>query len=504
MSLLSRSGFLLRVLVTYTGACVLVVEILATRILAPHFGSSLTTLSSVLGVTLGALSIGYYSGGMLADRNLSWHTLGVLLTLAGVTTLLIWPLSILILPILGPAFTSGAGTLLGSMLLFLIPCGILGTFSPYAVALEQRFAPTLSAGRAAGNIFFWSTIGSIGGSIAAGFLLIPMFGIRMLIADIGISLLIIGIVILTQSGNMRARGAALVVSCLFVTTFAWAFPPTSSAVYAVDGVYQHISVSDVEIDGHAIRILWQDRNASSGIDLNSDDHAFPYTRIVAAAWTGREAPKRSLVIGAGAFVIPRFIAAASPESSVDVVDIEPGLEDIARQFFRYVPGSRVRSIIADGRTTLRDAGHYDLIMGDAYQATHSIPVHLTTQEFFRLVSDHLTENGIFIGNFIGSVDTSIHTYLPAAMRTLLTVFPHGRFYAMHDPKTAAEQNVMFIGCKRDGCIDPCSSAMKKSLDPILSTLCEREVPVSAEELKDHPLLTDDYAPVEWLTMNSVQ
>ena len=64
-----RAYHILRALVTYTGACVLVVEILATRILAPHFGSSLFTLSSVLGVTLGALSIGYYAGGILADRN---------------------------------------------------------------------------------------------------------------------------------------------------------------------------------------------------------------------------------------------------------------------------------------------------------------------------------------------------------------------------------------------------------------------------------------------------
>ncbi|TSC57401.1 MAG: spermine synthase [Candidatus Peregrinibacteria bacterium Greene0416_62] len=497
---LSRSGFLLRALVTYTGACVLVIEILATRILAPHFGSSLYTLSSVLGVTLGALSIGYYAGGILADRNPSWYTLGILLTFAGVTTLLIWPLSIVLLPLLGSAFASGAGPLMGSTLLFLIPCGFLGTFSPYAVGLEQRFAPALSAGRAAGNIFFWSTLGSIAGSIAAGFLLIPLLGIHILIGNIGTSLLVIGIVIVLLNGKVKARGKGFIISSMFIGACSLAIPYTSKAVFAVDGVYQRMIVQDTQIEDRKIRILWQDRNASSGINLENDDHAFQYTRIVAAAWKGKEPPKRSLVIGAGAFVIPRVIAAASPESNVDVIDIEPGLEDIAKRFFRYIPSDRIHSIIADGRTFLRDSGQYDLIIGDAYQATHSIPAHLTTQEFFALVKDHLTENGIFIGNFIGSVDTSRNSYLPAVMRTLLSVFPAGRFYAMNDSRSVAQQNVMFIACKSDPCIDPCSSAMKSSPDPILSTLCERDVPVYAADLEDHPILTDDYAPVEWLTV----
>lgn len=493
------SSFLLRALVTFTGACVLVVEILATRILAPHFGSSLYTLSSVLGVTLGALSIGYYFGGILADKHPSWKTLGILLVLAGVTTLLIWPLSLFVLPALGSSLQSGAGPLIGSMLLFLVPCGILGTFSPYAVALEARFAPGHSAGRAAGNIFFWSTLGSIAGSIAAGFTLIPLLGIKLLIAYIGIALFGVGALIMLM--HMRkGRGIGLLVSCLFLAGSALSVVERSEAVYAADGVYQRITVQDVALSDHTLRILWQDRNASSGIHLDNDDLAFEYTRPVAAAWTGREGPKRSLVIGAGAFIVPGFIAKSLPEAGVDVVDIEPGLEEIATRFFRFEPSPRVHSIIADGRTYVRDSEPYDLIMGDAYQASHSIPPHLTTQEFFTLVHDHLTDSGMFIGNFIGSTDLSKKTYLPAAMKTLLSVFPEGRFYGIQNPSGFEIQNVIFIACKSDACIDPCSSVFKRSSDPVLSTLCEREVKVDPADLAMHPLLTDDYAPVEWLAV----
>lgn len=493
------SSFLLRALVTFTGACVLVVEVLATRILAPHFGSSLYTLSSVLGVTLGALSVGYYIGGIIADKHPSWRTLGILIVLSGVTTILIWPFSLSVLPALGRSLSGGSGPLVGSILLFLVPCGILGMFSPYAVALEARFIPGHAAGRAAGNIFFWSTLGSIAGSIAAGFTLIPLLGIKLLIAAIGLSLLTVGAVMMLLTMK-KGRGIGFLISCLFLASSALSVPERSQAVYAVDGVYQRITVQDVAMDiaGNNLRVLWQDRNASSAVHLEDDELAFDYMRPVAAAWTGREPPRRSLVIGAGAFIVPGYIAKTLPDAEVDVVDIEPGLEDIATRFFRYEPTPRVRSIIADGRTHVRDSKPYDLIMGDAYQATHSIPPHLTTQEFFALVKDHLTDEGMFIGNFIGSIETSKKTYLPAAMKTLLSVFPEGRFYGIQNPEGFAVQNVIFIACKSDACIDPCSQAFKRSPDPVVSTLCEREVKVNAADLAMHPLLTDDYAPVEWL------
>lgn len=126
----------------------LVVEILATRILAPHFGSSLMTLSSVLGITLGALSIGYYAGGLLADRRPQWTVLGMLLSVSGVLTLLIWPLSFFCLQPLEMHLSVGTGALVASITLFLLPCAVLGTLSPYVIGLEQSLAPGMAAGRA--------------------------------------------------------------------------------------------------------------------------------------------------------------------------------------------------------------------------------------------------------------------------------------------------------------------------------------------------------------------
>lgn len=488
----------LRALVVYTGASILVVEILATRMLAPYFGSSLITLSSVLGVTLGALSTGYYVGGLLAERSVAWSKLGMLIAVSGGCTLAIWPLSTVLLEPLTMYLSVGAGAIMASILIFLVPCGVMGTLSPYVIALEQSLAPGIVGARAAGNIFFWSTLGSIIGSISAGFVLIPLLGVRWLIVSIGASLLIVGcLLIIGNRPNQRSH--ALVIGLALLGSLCGAVPQHSNALFLAEGVYQRIAVHDITLEGRNLRVLWQDRNASSGVDRDSDDLAFDYTRVPAVAWTGREAPRRSLVIGAGAFVIPDTIAAASPESVVDAVDIEPGLEDIATRFFRHNPNERVRSIVADGRVWLRGADPYDLIVGDAYQAAYFVPVHLTTREFFVLVKDRLTPNGMFVGNFIGSADFNHRTYFPSAAKTLRTVFPQGRFFAVLDPQSAAAQNIMFIGCKDDApCVNPCSATLRASRDPILSTLCDREIAVDDASLEKHMLLTDDYAPVEWL------
>ncbi len=498
MSISHVSRWSLRALVVYTGACVLVVEILATRILAPHFGSSLTTLSSVLGITLGALSIGYYIGGMLGERNACWNKLGIILLFSGLTTMCIWPLTSTILPFLVGHLSVGIGAIAASVLLFLIPCGILGMLSPYVIAIEQSLAPGIAAGRAAGNIFFWSTLGSIAGSIAAGFLLIPLLGVRMLIGGIGGSLVALGCIVMFIDGRSR-KNLWMMFPAALVAGGAIAVPERSIAIFAAEGVYQHIAVHDMRMGERNLRVLWQDRNASSGIDRESPDYAFDYTRAPQIAWIGRNPPQTSLVIGAGAFVIPDAIARSSPDATVDVVDIEPDLENIATEYFGHIPSNRVRSIIADGRVFLRSSGMYELIVADAYQATYAIPVHLTTREFFALAKEHLTEDGLFIGNFIGSLDTTRKNYLPSAMRTFLEVFPNSQFFAMNSAKSTELQNVMFVACRNSGaCIDPCSEVLKASKDPIISTLCNRSIEISLSDLSKHTLLTDDYAPVEWL------
>src|SRR4030042_1384357 len=127
-------------IVFITGGAVLIIEVTAFRILAPYFGSTLYSTSSIIGVILGALILGY---------SLNMQT----------------------------------GPLVLSLILFFIPSLILGMMSPFAIKLKSLEEKEI--GRVSGAIFFWSTLGSIVGSFAAGFFLIPSFGINIIIISVG-------------------------------------------------------------------------------------------------------------------------------------------------------------------------------------------------------------------------------------------------------------------------------------------------------------------------------
>jgi len=165
MNFLKRN-FLFFVVFT-TGAAVLIIEITATRILAPYFGNTLFTISSIIGIVLGALSLGYYLGGVLADKYPKFSIFFFLIFIAGIFSLLIQVFSKTILPAIGYSLDMKLGPPIVSLILFLIPSLILGMMSPFAIKLKTL--ELKEVGKVSGKVFFWSTLGSIFGSFLAGF-----------------------------------------------------------------------------------------------------------------------------------------------------------------------------------------------------------------------------------------------------------------------------------------------------------------------------------------------
>ena len=138
-----KENFLLFI-VFITGAAVLVIEVTATRILAPYFGNTLFTISSIIGVVLGALSLGYYLGGILADRHPRLSVFFLLILTAGLFSLLIQPFSETFLPLLGEIFGMKTGPPAASLILFFVPSLLLGMMSPFAINLVlQSYADVI-------------------------------------------------------------------------------------------------------------------------------------------------------------------------------------------------------------------------------------------------------------------------------------------------------------------------------------------------------------------------
>src|SRR5579864_4708872 len=189
--------------------CSLILELVAGRILAPFIGVSLYTWTSIIGVVLAGISLGNYLGGRIADRWPDRRTLGVLLIAGGLASLAILPLiniatSIPTGELLDPSSRLGGVLPLDraallilrivviTLLIFFPPSLILGMVSPVVIKLTLR--DLAHSGGLVGKVYALSTLGSIVGTFATGFVLVQLLGTRMIVLGVGIVLLLMAAV----------------------------------------------------------------------------------------------------------------------------------------------------------------------------------------------------------------------------------------------------------------------------------------------------------------------
>ena len=485
----------------------LIVELLAVRVLSPYYGNTIFTVSSVISVILLALSAGYYAGGALADRHPSLRLFFGLILVSGLVLLALHGAGTLLLPRFSGTLSIESGPLVSASLLFLLPALFLGMLSPYAVKLRSVSYPSLGVGRVAGEIFFWSTVGSITGSLLAGFILIPRFGIDRILIATGILLFVLGFVPLVV---LRTRIAVLLASLaaavLALGAIAYAASRANDpVVYRRDGVYQRITIYEGEQLGRPTRFLLLDRSESGAMFLDTNDPgdlAYDYTKYYALYKIFMPRLERALVLGGGAYSIPKALLRDAPGAEIDVAEIEPSLFDLAKRYFAVPDDPRLHNHVEDARRFLHDAARrYDLIFGDVYYSYFSVPPHVTTQEFFALAKDRLTTGGVFIANMIGDVSRRQPSLIMAEIRTFETVFPNSYFFAVESPeKTGLLQNITLVGVNGDRRVDVRSPPVTTSPDPIVRFLRYKALDVERRfELSAYPVLTDSFSPVEYLT-----
>jgi MFS family permease len=211
-------GFLMRsaaaaTLVFVGGFIMMVLEIIGARYLAKDFGSSFHGWVSQIGVVLIALALGYYVGGALADRWNRISFLAFLLIPAGIGIFLIpdgasWLITRIIqrhpadLPI--PLLWQKLDPVLGSALIFLLPCLVLATLSPYTIRLTTT--SLAEVGRSSGFIIAASTVGSIAGVFVSGFVLIDHMRVSSIFRLMGVLTMFLGgLCVLMDQSVLGAR-----------------------------------------------------------------------------------------------------------------------------------------------------------------------------------------------------------------------------------------------------------------------------------------------------------
>jgi hypothetical protein len=179
-----------------SGFCIMGIELLGGRILAPFFGSSVHIWGSIITVFMLSLSLGYLIGGKLSTKTANLNKYGSIFVIAGITVL---PIAIYAQPIMQSIFVqiedSRYGSLLASMALFFIPTVILGMISPYSVRL--LVTDKESSGQVAGVLYFTSTLGSALGTIITSFYMVLAFDVNDIILSFSAILVFLGLIAVT-------------------------------------------------------------------------------------------------------------------------------------------------------------------------------------------------------------------------------------------------------------------------------------------------------------------
>jgi len=493
----------LSAVVFITGAAVLIVEVTATRILSPYYGNTIYMVSAVISVILGALSLGYWRGGITADAEPATHEFYKIIYRGGGSLFILFLLMLILLPLGGHLFSLKSGPLIWAFLLFFPPSYLLGMLSPFAITLAHKEHPTQGLGRITGQIFFWSTAGSIAGSLSAGFILIPYFGVDSIIFGTTLIIVLMGGIGFLVTGKKKSKESVLFL-IIFLTVIIYTFVDTRqtlppSTLFVHDGVYERLSVIDNQYAGKPARFFLQDRSVSGIMYLENDTLVANYTKYYELYKLFIPKLSRALVIGGGAYAIPKALHQDIPLAQIDVAEIEPSLEHIAQKYFRVPITPKITTYVTDGRRLLYDTKEsYDMIFSDVYYSLYSIPAHFTTREFFTEARAKLTPNGIFIANIIGTTKLTSDSLLFSEIHTMQSVFPNMVVFAVDSTTSPSIQNFILLGINGTTTLDTLRATLPKENDNLLSKFSAHTLPLDPNIFTRYAILTDNYAPVEHL------
>lgn len=477
-----------------SGAVVMILELDGSRIIAPYLGTSTIVWTGLIGVILGSLSFGYWWGGKLADKEANFKTLGKVLAAAALSVLAIAYLkNLLELTTLFPHHLI-VTTLVGTTILFAPATLFLGIVTPYVARLKMKTVE--NSGRTVGTLYALSTLGSIIGTFLGGFVLISYFGSTQILLLLSATLFVLAA---GACGTHTPKEKVLVFLCLLLGLLVLLLKPSSglsaNVIRDIDTEYSRVWILDDRdaATGRAVRYM---TNTMYGIQSGSfldtpDELLFPYTKLFDLAATLYPDFDRALMIGAGAYSYPKHFTRIYKNASLDVVEIDPALTELAAQYFGLTENPRVAIINEDGRTFLnRNKKRYDVIWNDAFLSHLNIPFQLTTHEAIQKMYDSLDENGIVMTNIISAITGPKSTFLQAEYATYKKIFPAVYLIQVNDRPETEGQNIMLVALK-----SPEADMQLTQTPTTLGGVRVKKV-FTLESDPSVPALTDEFAPIE--------
>ena len=480
------------------GALVMVEEVLGSRVIGPLFGVSLFVWTSLITVTLVALSLGYAAGGFLADRRQGPEWLYGIILLAGALVILIPFLKV---PVLKGCLPLGlrSGALVSSLVLFGPSLFLLGCVSPYLIRIAAR--EMASIGRTVGLFYALSTVGSFIGTVLTGFVLIAWFRVNQIFLGCGVILIALAAGYFALFARRRAL-LILPILPLFLLTpdpvMTKLLPNGVRATKLIDRdtFYGNLKVVEYEIGPSRTREMMLDGLVQGGIDVNRGISAYNASYFLGMLPYGMNPGGREcLVIGVGPGSTPTWYERRGIRT--DVVDINPEVIWAAESLFgMIVSGEKVTE---DARYFLNNAKkRYDYVVLDVFNGETS-PGHVLSIEAFRLIRDRMSGQGILAINFVADLRTDTFP-LASVVRTLEQVFMTVEINPLIDPATGdGVGNVVILAYDRPSL--PFNFETVRDIPvhhlayPVVSRFMGKKYRLAPNS--PGTILTDDYNPLDW-------
>ena len=472
------------------GAALMIIELTGSRILAPFLGTSLVVWTSLIGIILASLSLGAWWGGLLADRRPEPRLLGRIVLLAAWATAAIGISKTWVLGALQNTGGLHIAAVTATVILFAPAAVLLGMVPPFAVRLCLHDRE--HGGRIAGALYAISTIGSIVGTFLAGFVLIAWVGSTAI-------LFITAAVLALASWMAWPGGKPLKAVSIVLFLLALYFLHQQDQWLAQHGFldrdtpYNRVLVytSREEGNGRPTREMVTGplgRQSAMYID-NPVELVLPYTRFYRLLEYYQPNARRLLMLGGGGYSFPKYALAHYPDIHIDVVELDPGITELARSHFGLTDHPRMRIIEEDARTFLRKVEQpYDVILCDVFTSHYSIPFHLVTIEAVRLMRAALRPEGVVLVNLLSSAEGASSSFYKTLRATFAAEFPAIHTYAVADPTAPRLWQNILLAAGRDEPVHP-------PADPTIRAMLARRLP---DPDGTWPPFTDEYAPVDRL------
>ena len=493
-----------------SGMTTLGIEFAASRLLGSVYGTSNLVWVAIIGLILIYLTIGYFLGGKWADRFPDHRTFYTILIWGAFTAGMVPFIARPVLYAAADAFDHlQIGVLLGAftavLVLLIIPITLLGTVSPFVIRLV--LTDSKDAGKISGQVYAISTLGSFLGTFLPDLFMIPWMGTRLTFVVFSLTLLLVGLVGLGISSGWKAVLRWIWMPFIILGMgILWGTRPvkqTTQQIYEKESSYNYIQV--LERDGFRFLRLNEGQGIHSIYHPEQGAYWGTWMQVLPAPFFNTppylpDDVEDMAIIGLAAGTTARQATQAFGPLPIDGFEIDPEIISVGREFFEMTE-SNLSPISQDGRWGLvHSSKKYSIISIDAYRPPY-IPWHLTTQEFFKIVFDHLDPNGAMVINVGRTPDDE--KLLNGLVATIQTVFPS--VYVMDVP---ASFNSMIYATA--------SPSNSENLEINLAYVLETDNPdptliqsmnVAIQNIRSLPrggqVFTDDKAPIELITNQMV-